>query len=351
MATSRYFQAAHDVIVKVLDQSLTGQLDSFSSIASQLGKYGISIYLLWYVYATIIGKQKTAVQDFLWNLCRFWLILVFVKNMGGWLDSANQAIDGLKETFAGGDPWRWVDELWGKVQQVAEYLKSKDISKYVKTDGAIAALLTYAGGILALLLTSIVYLAAEVTLKILTVTSPLFIICLSFGFLRQMFNSWLQLIFSSCFIFLFCSLAIKAGMTFLNGILSLSIANADKLNLISTGAQAGVAGAFMAWIIWQAKTYASQLAGVGVEGALQGAAAMGIGAGVFGTSRMARGALGMGKNAGIGAWKGIRRQQGGLGQSPGVSGKLGNLTGQGINISAKKLRSAAIEMAKKKYGG
>lgn len=166
-----------------------------------------------------------------------------------------------------------------------------------------------------------------------------------------MFNSWLQLIFSSCFIFLFGGLAIKAGMTFLNGVLSVSIVNVDELNLISTGAKAGVAGAFMAWIIWQAKTYASQLAGVGVEGALQGAAAMGIGAGVFGASRMARGALGMGRNAGIGAWKGISRQKGGLGQSPGMSGKLGNLTGQGLNIGAKKLRSAAIEMAKKKYGG
>ena len=351
MATSRYFQAAHDVIVKTLDQSLTGQLDNFSSIASQLGKYGISIYILWYAYTTIVGKQKTAVQDFLWNLCRFWLILVFVKNMGGWLDSATQAIDGLKETFAGGDPWKWVDELWEKVQQVAAYLMSKDTSKYVKTDGAIASLLTYAGGIIALLLTSIVYLAAEVTIKILTITAPLFIICLSFGFLRQMFNSWLQLIFSSCFIFLFCGLAIKAGMTFLNGLLTISIANADELNLISTGAQAGVAGAFMAWIIWQAKTYASQLAGVGVEGAMQGAAAMGIGAGVFGASRMGRNLLGMGKNAGIGAWKGVRRQDGGFNQSPGVSGKLGNLTGQGVNIGAKRLRQAAIDAAKKKYGG
>ncbi len=127
--------------------------------------------------------------------------------------------------------------------------------------------------------------------------------------------------------------------------------NADELNLISTGAQAGVAGAFMAWIIWQAKTYASQLAGVGVEGAMQGAAAMGIGAGVFGASRMGRNLLGMGKNAGIGAWKGVRRQDGGFNQSPGVSGKLGNLTGQGVNIGAKRLRQAAIDAAKKKYGG
>ncbi len=30
---------------------------------------------------------------------------------------------------------------------------------------------------------------------------------------------------------------------------------------------------------------------------------MGIGAGVFGASRMGRNLLGMGKNAGIGAWK------------------------------------------------
>ncbi|RXX52168.1 pilus assembly protein, partial [Enterobacter cloacae] len=147
--------------------------------------------------------------------CRFWLILVFVKNMGGWLDSATQAIDGLKETFAGRDPWKWVDELWEKVQQVAAHLMRKDTSKYVRTDGAMASLLTYFGGIIALLLTSIFYLAAGFTIKILTITATLFINFLSFGFLRQMFNSWIQLIFSSCFIFLFFGLVVKAGMTFL----------------------------------------------------------------------------------------------------------------------------------------
>ena len=46
----------------------------------------------------------------------------------------------------------------------------------------------------------------------------------------------------------------------------------------------------------------------------------------------------MGKNAGAGAWKGLRREKEGLAESTGVSGKVGNLTGQGINIGAKKLR-------------
>ncbi|MCV5975288.1 type IV secretion system protein, partial [Escherichia coli] len=171
------------------------------------------------------------------------------------------------------------------------------------------------------------------------------------GFLRQMFNNWLQAIFSSLLIFMFAALALRAGMWQLNGTLSITLSSATAPNLFEAGATVLVSGLFMAWIIWQAKTYASQLAGVGVEGALQGAAAMGIGAGVFGASRMARGALGMGRNAGIGAWKGVRRQEGGFSQSQGVSGKLGNLSGQGVNIGAKKLRSAAIEMAKKKYGG
>ncbi len=117
--------------------------------------------------------------------------------------------------------------------------------------------------------------------------------------------------------------------------LSTSIATASENNLLQTGVTSLAAGIFMAWIIWQAKSYASQIAGVGVEGAMQGAAAMGIGAGVFGASCMARGALGMGRNAGIGAWKGLRRQEGGFGQSPGITGKTANPAGQGVNLGAK----------------
>jgi type IV secretion system protein VirB6 len=52
----------------------------------------------------------------------------------------------------------------------------------------------------------------------------------------------------------------QSGNDFPKWHLTISIANADELNL-SRWCSAGVAGAFMAWIIWQAKTYASQLAG------------------------------------------------------------------------------------------
>ena len=44
-------------------------------------------------------------------------------------------------------------------------------------------------------------------------------------------------------------------------------------------------------------------------------------------------------------------KEGGFGQSPGITGKTANLAGQGVNLGAKKLRQAAIERAKKMYGG
>lgn len=80
MATSRYFQAAHDVIVKTLDQSLTGQLDNFSSIASQLGKYGIYLYIVVCLYHNS-WEAKPQCRIFMESMS----ILVnscFVKNMG-----------------------------------------------------------------------------------------------------------------------------------------------------------------------------------------------------------------------------------------------------------------------------
>ena len=345
-----FFRATHDIILRAVEKSTSGMFDNYINIAYTLGKYGVSLYILWYAFTVLARKQQTPVPDFIWNLCRFSIILMFVKNTGGWLDNANQAIDGLKETLAGGDPWLWMDQLWDKVITVGKKVWHLDTDT-IPVVGVAAALLTYAGGILAMIVCAIVFFSAEITLKILSITAPLFIMCLMFGFLRQMFNNWLQLIFSSLLIFMFAALALRAGMWQLNGTLSSTLSSATAPNLFEAGATVLVSGIFMAWIIWQAKTYASQLAGVGVEGAMQGAAAMGIGAGIFGASRMARGALGMGRNAGIGAWKGLRRQEGGFGQSPGITGKAANLAGQGVNIGAKKLRQAAIERAKKMYGG
>lgn len=345
-----FFLYAKEKIITVLDNSLSGQMEGFSNTAYIFGRYGVTIYALWYAYTVLAGKQKSPVQDFIWNLTRQFVILMFVKNMDGWLNYALTGIDGLKETLSGNvDVWTWLDQLWTKVQQVAAHLMAKDTSTYVKTDGAIGVLFTYGGGVVALLAASIAFLIAEITLKMLAVTAPLFIFCLMFGFLRQMFNSWLQLIISSCLILLFGSLALRAGTSYLNVILSLAVDTATQRNLIQVGATALVAGIFMAFVILQAKTYASQIASVGAEGAMQGAAAMGIATAGFGAAKLGLGALKSGGRFSAGSFRGMRGKEGEFSESKGISGKTGNLVGQGAAAGYRKGKEVT-KWAKQRWG-
>ncbi|EMR0499922.1 type IV secretion system protein [Citrobacter freundii] len=352
--TGTFFITAKNGILTILDRSLSNQMDGFIDIAYRLGRYGVQIYALWYAYTVIAGKQRAPTQDFVWNLTRLFVILMFVKNMDGWLNYALTGIDGLKDTLSGGaDVWKSCDELWTKVTQVAAYIYSVDKTDYVKVPGFIGSWYTYMGGVVSLLIASITFLMAEITLKILAVTAPLFIFCLSYGFLRQMFNSWFQLIISSCLVLMFGSLALRSGTFYLNMILSETIANANQGNLIELGARALVAGIFMAFVIWKANTFASQIAGVGVEGAMQGAAAMGIGALGFGAARLGLGSLKAGGRGTMGMGRGLAGKKGGFEKSTGFSGKTGNLVGQGARGAGKGAYSvgkAVVKQVRQRYG-
>lgn len=101
---SDFFQTTHQVIFDILNKTVAGKLNEYSSIAYELGKYGVSIYVLWYAFTVLVRKQQSPVPDFIWNVCKFYVILLFVKNSGGMLISATNAIDGLRESLAGGDP-------------------------------------------------------------------------------------------------------------------------------------------------------------------------------------------------------------------------------------------------------
>lgn len=284
--TSDFFKTAHRLIDQVLDTATKGKLAEYSGIAVDLVQAGVVIWMIIYAFQTIAGKQKTPVADFLWQMGKMALILIFVKNTGGWMDAANNEINALKTTLAGGlDPWVWLDQLWVKTSQVGALLMQLDTSDYVKVEGALGSWATYIGSIIALMTASIIFFSAEITLKLLTITAPLFVMCLIFGFLRQMFNNWLQLIFSSLLTLMFATLALRAGTSYLNHVLSVLVQEAKDSNLIAMGFMAMAAGIFTAFVAWKAAQFASQIASVGVEGSMQGAAALGLGAAGFAAKR------------------------------------------------------------------
>lgn len=127
---------------------------------------------------------------------------------------------------------------------------------------------------------------ADVSMSLLVTTAPIFIFCLMFGFLRQMFNNWLQSLFSSCLTVLFASLIIRFCMDFQGEILSQIQKTANDSNLWTMGAMGLLVGILASALVYFSAKIAITLAGAGVEGTVQGAALVGIGASVLGAKKL-----------------------------------------------------------------
>jgi type IV secretion system protein VirB6 len=307
-----FFQAMDKFIISALTTATQGKMAFYGGLFSTLFTSAFTLYLLVTGYQIIAGKYQKPLEDLIYNVAKICIITLFITNAGGWLDLTITAIDGLKKGLAGGDPWKMLDELWIKIQQVAAKLLQLDTHKYVKMAGGISALMTLVGGGLMLVVTALVYLAAEYTILLLCVTAPVFIFCLMFGFLRQMFNNWLQAIFSSILTIMFASIVMMGSIRFINKIFSEMVQKSESANLMTMGLMAGVAGVIAGALVVLSSKAAGQIAGVSVNAAVQGMAMLGMG---IGTGMAVKGAIGSTKG-GISGTKGLIHgsYEGGIGR-------------------------------------
>ncbi|HGJ5865390.1 type IV secretion system protein [Arsenophonus nasoniae] len=159
-----FFQSMDKFIMSALTTATQGKMAFYGGLFSTLFTSAFTLYLLVTGYQIIAGKYQKPLEDLIYNVAKMCVITLFITNAGGWLDLSIMAIKGLKEGLAGGDPWFYLDQLWIKVQQVAAKLLKLDDADYVKVSGGIGALLTLLGGGLMLIVTALVYLAAEYTI-------------------------------------------------------------------------------------------------------------------------------------------------------------------------------------------
>lgn len=325
----------------------------FASDIMTLASASVTLYVLWKGYQTLAGKTQTPLPDLAWDLAKFAIIITFVTNAGGYLTSATTAMEGLKDGMSGGvSVWHTLDNLWSSTQNLSEKIYQKD-TDYVPLAGAFGMALVWAGSIILMAVSTVVYLAADVTMKLLIITAPIFIFCLMFGFLRQMFNNWLQLNFSSILTVLFASLVIRIGMDYQGEILQQVSNAAPDSNVVTAGAMGFMAGLLSALLVLLARMFATQLAGAGVDGAVQGMAMMGLGVAGAAASK-----LGMsGGKAGFGLYQGLLGKKSSATAS--TANRLGNSLGRGTrsaadwvgnnatnSVGAKERRNASLEKAK-----
>ncbi|MCF1165487.1 type IV secretion system protein, partial [Yersinia pseudotuberculosis] len=222
----------------------------------------ITLYILYVGYSTLAGKNTTPVPDLVWNLARFAIITAFITNAGGYLTSLSEGVQGLKDGFSGGTSvWATLDTLWISTQALATDVYQQD-SNWVPLEGGLGMLAIWAGSIVLMLTSAVVFLTADLTMKFMLITAPIFLFCLMFGFLRPMFNNWLQLIFSSILTVLFASIVINLAVDFQTEMAS-QVKAVQEGNLMTLGVMGGVAGLLSAVLVTIAAGFAAKLAGAG----------------------------------------------------------------------------------------
>ncbi|MDQ2230878.1 type IV secretion system protein [Citrobacter portucalensis] len=291
MADLSTFEFIEKQLIGGITQSTSGLMMEYSAMVMGLAAASATLYILWRGYQTLAGKLSTPAEDVMWDIMRMAIILSFVANVSGYLDSVIDAIHGLKEGFSGGDNiWQMLDTLWDKAKVLGKTLHDMDNSTYVKDEGMTAQFYVWLGVFVLMLVTAFISMIAEVMILLLSITAPIFIFCLIYGLLRPMFNNWLQNIFAAILTVLFSALSLRIVINFMTKILTQSLAGAAQSNIVELGAQVCLAGVCAAILVYLSAKLASALAGASATVSMQGLAAVGIGAAAFGAGKLAAGA-------------------------------------------------------------
>lgn len=264
------FVGMNNAIMGGLNSVLEGQSSIFSSMINTISVSSFTIFIIWRGYQTLAGKLMKPMEDVVWDSARMMLIMLFVLNRGGWLDITITAINGLKDGFSGGDDvWTVLDTLWETVQKLGEKLYSLDKSPYVPLQGAIADFLVWAGAIFIFITATVVNELAEITILLMSTTAPVFIFCLSYGFLRPMFDNWLKIIFTAILTIMFSALFLRTVIKYITDVLAEATATVDDSNMITLAAQVLMACIGSGVLIWFAAKIAQALGGVMTQATMQ----------------------------------------------------------------------------------
>lgn len=287
-----FFVRVGNFIDDTIARISAGVSSGYASDLNSLFPAAVSLFLLYKGYQVLAGKIDSPISDLVYDVTGKVIIMAFVMNYGGYLDATLSAIDGIKEGFAGKENlFELLDEQLSKIQELAGKILDAD-SDLVPLRGWGGSVLVWVGGLFALLVTALILLVTTVTLKLLAITAPIFLFCLMWGWLRQMFNQWLQLICANILTILFISLVGRLGINFYNEIITQLSATTQDSALLTNGFIALCAGVTVGVFSKLSLTIGQNIATVSIEGA---AAAL--------TSSTAGRALKKAFEGGRGAWR------------------------------------------------
>jgi len=184
--------------------------DLFANDLMLLMSSGLTMYLIFYGYMVLAGKIQAPIEDLIWNLARFSLLITFMNNTGGWLDLTKEAIEGISNIGTGAKGLEFIDK---QIIEVAKLINkmTDDVPWYAEY--FVIAVMWIAFG-LSCVPAVLLIMANKISMYILLALLPLFIFCLMWGWLKESFNQYMSALLSNALVIIVVTTILKAIVLF-----------------------------------------------------------------------------------------------------------------------------------------
>lgn len=158
-----------------------------------------------------LGYEKRAVERVLLECLKLLAIMLIAMNYNGYLDTCFSALDSFKNWVSGNENiYAQLDETFVVGQEMAGVIYDQGDM----ISGPLGAMLVTAAVTVVCAAPLLLLFTASITLKILSLTAPIFIGCLMFGVLKNFFTQWLNLVLANILIYLFLGLVLSVAIAF-----------------------------------------------------------------------------------------------------------------------------------------
>lgn len=267
---------ANDVFTKIdtfLNDFLTQITDKVqNTLSSDIGtiiNVSVVCYIMFFGYMILAGKVQTPFKDIVWNLTRLALIIAFVKNQGGILDTFEEAVKGI--STLGGNGKSVLANFDSMIEPVSQFSVITAKNTSWSAEWLTSSLIWLGFGLMAVPIT-LTYLLAKIAFFLLLALSPIFFFMLMWGWLKDTFANFASALLSNALSLVCLNIMVNSSIDFIK-----AQTNADgnpflvSFSFILFGIVAGISIKYIVTVINTVMRVSVERAGAGIVGAYKSA--------------------------------------------------------------------------------
>ena len=230
----------------------------------------ITLIIMYKGYEVLMGRSQSPIRELTWDIAGKLLAITFALNLGGWLDLAISAMDGIYEWAGGGTQmFQTLDEMFSNTAKLADIIWAKTSGIADSFLAIIAMILCYIGFVIAVTPILAILVVTTFTQTLLVITAPIVFWLLIFKSTKNVFTQWIGLLLSNTLVILLVGLFLQTFMGQIGGLV-LILSNRIQMGteVLVTSIFYVIASLILVIMIVSVKNFAEKVANVSMEGVM-----------------------------------------------------------------------------------